>query len=170
MSNYPPEGSSVLPMIDSLSPGGCDRARAQVSALLDGELSELEEVNLRLHLDGCAACRTFHAGAVSISESLRAAPLEQLDFPIVVPNRRYVATRWIQAGSAAAVGLVAIGLGASQGILAGHGGLRSAGSSPSPAIVSSKQTYLQSIDYERHLLNSLRAPHRGRTGGPAIPQ
>jgi anti-sigma factor RsiW len=153
-------------MIELFSPRRCDRARAQVSALLDGELSELEEADLRLHLDGCADCRTYHAGAVSISGSLRTAPLEQLDFPIVVPNRRYAATRWIQAGSAAAAVLVAIGLGSSQGILAGHVGLSSAGSSSGRA--SSSKAYVQSADYERHLLNSLRAPHRGRTGG-AVP-
>jgi anti-sigma factor RsiW len=168
MSNYLPEDSSELPMIDSFSPRRCDRARAQISALLDAELSELEEANLRLHLDGCAACRTYQAGAMSISGSLRGAPLEQLDFPIVVPNRRYIATRWIQAGSAAAAVLVAIGLGSSQGILAGHGGLGPASSSPSPAQASSTQAYVQSADYERHLLDSLRVPHRGRTGG-AVP-
>jgi len=155
-------------MIDSFSPGRCDRARAQVSALLDGELSELEEADLRLHLEDCAACRANHAGAVAISGSLRSAPLEQLDFPIVVPNRRYVATRWIQAASAAAVVLVAIGLGSSQGILAGHGQLDSAGGSSSQASTATSLAYLQSPDYERHLLNSLRAPHRGRTGG-AVP-
>ncbi len=168
MSNYLREDSSELPMIDSFSSRGCDRARAQISALLDAELSELEEADLRLHLDGCVACRTYRADAASISGSLRAAPLEQLDFPIVVPNRRYVATRWIQAGSAAAAVLVAIGLGSSQGILAGHVGLGSAGSSPSPARASSSQAYIQSADYERHLLDSLRAPHRARTGG-AVP-
>jgi anti-sigma factor RsiW len=156
-------------MIGSFSPRGCDRARAQVSALIDGELSELEEAKLRLHLDGCAACRTYHAGAVSISGSLRAAPLEQLDFPIVVPNRRYIATRWLQAGSAAAAVLVAIGLGTSQGILVGNGGPGSATSSSSPSRASSSSAYVQSIDYERHLLNSLRAPQHRRTGG-AIPQ
>jgi anti-sigma factor RsiW len=168
MSNYLPEDSSELPMIDSFSPRRCDRARAQISALLDAELSELEEADLRLHLDGCAACRMYHAGAVSISGSLRAAPLEQLDFPIVVPNRRYIATRWIQAGSAAAAVLAAIGLGSSQGILGGQGGLRSASNSPAPARASSTQAYIQSADYERHLLDSLRVPHRGRTGG-AVP-
>ena len=158
-------------MIDSFSPRGCDRARAQVSALLDGELSELEEADLRQHLDGCAACHTYHAGAESISGSLRAAPLEELDFPIVVPNRRYVATRWIQAASAAAMVLVAIGLGSSQGILAGHGGLDSAGGSSSQGSSATSLAYLQSPDYEQRLLNSLRAPHRrglphhGRTGG-----
>ena len=149
-------------MIESFSPGGCERARAQVSALLDGELSELEDADLRLHLDGCAACRAYHTGAAAISRSLRAAPLEQLDFPIVMPNRRFVATRWLQAGSAAAAVLVAIGLGTSQGILTGHG---STGSSSSPGRASSSQAYLQSPDYERRLLDSLRTPHRGRSGG-----
>jgi len=165
MSNYLHEDSSELPMIRSFSPRECDRARAQVSALLDGELSELEEADLRLHLDGCAGCCAFQAGAVSISGSLESSPLEQLDFPIVVPNRRYIATRWIQAASAAAMVLVAIGLGSSQGILGGHGGLGSASSSSSPGRASSSSAYVQSPDYERRLLNSLRAPHRGRTGG-----
>lgn len=151
-------------MIDSLSSRSCDRARAQISALLDGELSELEEADLRLHLAGCESCHEYHGRAVSISGALRTAPLEPLDFPIVVPNRRYVATRWIQAGSAAAAVLVAIGLGSSQGILAGHGELGSAGPS-SQARESSALTYVQSADYERHLLNSLRVLHRGRTGG-----
>jgi anti-sigma factor RsiW len=152
-------------MIDSFSPRRCDRARAQISALLDGELSELEETDLRLHLEGCESCVEYQAGASTVSSSLRGAPLEQLDFPIDVPSRRRIATRWIQAGSAAAAVLVAIGLGSSQGILANHGGLGSAGRSPSPARASSLTAYLQSPDYERHLLESLRAPHRGRTGG-----
>jgi anti-sigma factor RsiW len=42
-------------MIDSFSVRRCERARAQISALLDGELSELEEADLRLHVDDCAA-------------------------------------------------------------------------------------------------------------------
>ena len=155
-------------MIDSLSSRRCDRARAQISALLDGELSELEEADLRFHLEGCESCGEYHGRAVSISDALRAAPLEPLDFPIVVPNRRYVATRWIQAGSAAAAVLVAIGLGSSQGILAGHGGLGSAAGTSSQVRGSSTRAYVQSADYERHLLNSLRVPHRGRTGG-AVP-
>jgi anti-sigma factor RsiW len=154
-------------MIESFSPPGCDRARGQISALADDELSELEQADLRLHLDGCPDCRAFSDGAVSITDSLRAAPLEQLGFPIVVPNRRYIATRWIQAASAAAVVLLAVGLGSSQGILGG-GGLGSAGGTSSPGRALSSEGYVQSSDYERHLLNSLRAPHRGRTGG-AVP-
>jgi anti-sigma factor RsiW len=166
MSNYLVEDSSELPMIDSFSSRRCDRARAQISALLDGELSELEDADLRLHLDGCESCLEYQAGAMSISGSLREAPLEQLGFPIAVPTRRRVATRWIQAGSAAAAVLVAIGLGSSQGILASHGGgLGSVGASPSPARASASKAYLQSPDFERHLLDSLRASHRGSTGG-----
>jgi anti-sigma factor RsiW len=152
-------------MIDSFSARRCDRARAQISALLDGELSELEEADLRLHLEGCESCLEYQAGVSTVSGVLRAAPLEQLDFAIDVPSRRRIATRWLQAGSAAAAVLVAIGLGSSQGILVNYGGLGSAGSSPTPARVSSTRAYLQSPDYERHLLDSLRAPHRGRTGG-----
>jgi anti-sigma factor RsiW len=151
-------------MIDSLSRRGCDRARAQISALVDGELSELEEADVRLHLDGCADCRSYNAGSAAVSRLLQTAPSEQLDYPIVLPRRRYLATSWIQAGAAAAAVLVAVGLGSAQGVLSGHGGLGSASSSSSSASASSAGTYVQSADYERHLLNSLRAPHRGRTG------
>lgn len=150
-------------MIDSFSARRCERARAQISALLDGELSELEQADLGLHVEGCADCRAYHADSVSVSRLLRTAPLEQLEYPIVVPRRRYVSNRWVQVGSAAAAVLVAIGLGSSQGLLSGNGGLGSASGS-FPAFASSSRTYVQSADYERHLLDSLRLPHRERTG------
>jgi anti-sigma factor RsiW len=155
-------------MIDSFSARRCERARAQISALLDGELSELEEADLKLHVDGCADCSAYHADSVSVSRLLRAAPLEQLDFPIAVPRRRYVTSRWVQAGSAAAAVLVAIGLGSSQGLLSGNGGLGSASVSLPPT-ASPSPTYLQSPDYERQLLNSLRAQRRGQHAGSGTP-
>lgn len=150
-------------MIDLFSARRCERARAQISALLDSELSELEEADLRLHVEGCADCRAYHAGSVSVSRLLRVAPLEQLEYPIVVPRRRHVANRWVQAGSVAAVALVAIGLGSSQGLLSGNGGVGSA-NGPFPPSASFSRTYVQSADYERHLLDSLRASHHERTG------
>ncbi|MDX6409137.1 MAG: putative zinc-finger [Gaiellaceae bacterium] len=150
-------------MIDSFSTRRCERARAQISALLDGELSELEEADLRVHVDGCADCSAYRADSVSVSRLLRAAPLDDLGFSIAVPRRRYAAKHWVQAGAAAAAVLMAIGLGSAQGLLGGNGGLGSASGS-FPASGSSSRTYLQSADYERHLLESLSVPHRGRTG------
>jgi hypothetical protein len=58
---------------------------------------------------------------------------------------------------------MAIGLGSAQGLLSGSAGLGSASGS-FPASPSSSRTYVQSVDYERHLLDSLSVPHRGRTG------
>lgn len=155
-------------MIDPFSMRRCERARAQISARLDGELSELEEADLGLHLDECADCSAYHADSVSVSRLLRAAPLEQLEFPIVVPRRRYVTNRWVQAASAAAAVLVAVGLGSSQGLLSGNGGLGSASGS-FPTSASSSRTYVQSPDFERRLLDSLRAQRSGQHTGSGVP-
>jgi anti-sigma factor RsiW len=149
-------------MIRSFSTPGCERARAQISALVDGELSELEEAELSLHLDACGDCHAYHSNSVSLSRLLRGAPPEHPEDPIVVPRRRYVANRWVQAGSAAAAVLMAIGLGSSQGLLSGSGALSSAtGALPTSA---SSRTYVQSADYERRLLDSLRNAPRAHTG------
>jgi anti-sigma factor RsiW len=43
----------------------CERMREAVSAQLDGELSELEAIRLRTHLDGCDSCREFEAAAAA---------------------------------------------------------------------------------------------------------
>lgn len=53
-------------------------------------LSTFESRLLDRHLRGCAACRAFAADAVEQTRLLRAAPLEQLERPIVValPVRR----------------------------------------------------------------------------------
>ena len=87
----------------------CDRARAWVSLELDGELSQLERSLLDSHLSGCAVCRAFKVDAVSATAELRAAPLERLERPIMLPSRRRLAFRPLEA--AAAVLAVAISLG-----------------------------------------------------------
>lgn len=87
----------------------CDRVRSQVSLRLDGELSELESRMVDAHLVRCAECRAFKAGAVAVTEQLRAAPLEPLAAPVVVrrPARTWVART--QLGMAAALALVFFG-------------------------------------------------------------
>jgi anti-sigma factor RsiW len=68
----------------------CERARQWASLRLDGELSELEEVLLEKHLEGCSACLAFEARMQRTTELVRLTPAEipQLDF--APPPRRLV--------------------------------------------------------------------------------
>jgi predicted anti-sigma-YlaC factor YlaD len=88
----------------------CDRAREWASLRLDGELSELEGALLDSHLDRCAACRTVAAETEVFTRELRAAPLEPIPRPLAIP-RRQAAFRAARVSAAAAVMLVAAGLG-----------------------------------------------------------
>ena len=91
----------------------CDRLREQVSASLDGELSQLESARLQAHLAGCAGCREFAATAGASSRLLQSAPLEELQFPVVLPSRRRLAAaRKLQVAAAAAALTVTVGLSA----------------------------------------------------------
>ena len=67
----------------------CARARERASLRLDGELSLIETVSLRSHLRFCADCRSFAAGIERTSRELRLAALEQPDFALALPRRRY---------------------------------------------------------------------------------
>jgi hypothetical protein len=108
----------------------CERMREAVSAQLDGELSELEGIRLRTHLDGCESCREFEASANFSTTALRAAPLEPLTRPLALPSRRRVSVPFrVPAAAAAAVVMVAAG-----GVFASlHGGAAIHGSQGSDA-------------------------------------
>jgi predicted anti-sigma-YlaC factor YlaD len=96
----------------------CDRLREQVSASLDGELSQLESARLRAHLARCATCRAFAATAGAASRLLQTSPLEELEFAIALPSRRRLAAaRKLQVASAAAALTVTVGLSAALGTL-----------------------------------------------------
>src|SRR5436309_5388029 len=90
----------------------CERARAWISAELDGELSEFESLTLRGHLRGCEPCRTFRDEALRFTSALREAPLEPLSRPLVTPSRRrraaFQAIR-VPAVAALAVAMIAFG-------------------------------------------------------------
>jgi Putative zinc-finger len=92
-------------------PRSCERARSWVSLDLDAELSELEGAMLRAHLERCGPCATFQAEATVSTYRLRLAPLEPLLAPVVLPSRRRSASRALQVGAAAAVAVVATGIG-----------------------------------------------------------
>jgi predicted anti-sigma-YlaC factor YlaD len=88
----------------------CQIARERSSLRLDGELSEFEELALVEHLTRCAGCRAHEASLGAISDRLRSGPLEEPEFPVVLPHRLRVRVplRTAQA-AAAAVALAFIG-------------------------------------------------------------
>jgi predicted anti-sigma-YlaC factor YlaD len=105
----------------------CEQVRGHISAGLDGELSEVEQARVEAHVDSCAVCRTFAGDARRTASLLRAAPLEDLDFAIVLPSRRLALARRISVAAAAAALAAAVGLGALVGGLgSGNSGLRAA--------------------------------------------
>jgi predicted anti-sigma-YlaC factor YlaD len=64
-------------MLTPVPPSDCTRARESASARLDGELVELQEVQLEAHLRDCPECRAYAEGIASSTGLLRAAALDQ---------------------------------------------------------------------------------------------
>lgn len=89
-------------MLTPVPPTECSRAREAASARLDGELSELELVQLDSHLAGCAACAEYAELIAATALELRAAALEQPSEPIAIPRIRR-RPRLVPAAAAAAV-------------------------------------------------------------------
>jgi anti-sigma factor RsiW len=88
----------------------CSRTPELVSLELDGELTQLELARLESHLQRCASCRALRAELVGLTSALRAAPLEQLERPISMPQRVRWSIRPLQIGAVAAAVAVAAGL------------------------------------------------------------
>ena len=90
----------------------CERARAWMSADLDGELSEIERALLRAHVADCAGCTGHVRELAAATVRLRFAALEQPDLPaFVAPRTSRVPLRAVQAVAAAAAVATAAGLG-----------------------------------------------------------
>ena len=143
----------------------CERARAQISARLDGELSDLEGAELSRHLTACGSCRTYAADVGSFSRVLRTAPVEELDFPIAIPRRRHVVAARIQIGAAAAAALAMVALGAL------HGGLGSRALTSSTGLggtQAARPAYLDSAVYEQRLIKAALAAHSRAHTGSAV--
>jgi anti-sigma factor RsiW len=100
----------------------CERVRAQVSLELDGELSQLEQRMLNMHLERCADCAEYAHEVRDLTERIRSAPAAMLRRPVVVRRRRAVTTTRIQIGVAAALALAALGLGAELAATPSQGG------------------------------------------------
>jgi anti-sigma factor RsiW len=140
----------------------CDRARAQISARLDDELSELEAARLSTHLTRCAACQAYEADVTAVTSLVREAPLEQLEFPVSVARRRRSVVGRVELAAAVTLA-AAIGLGSVFSAL---------GTSRNSIFFGSSQSvrpaYLDSSDYEQRLIEkaarTVSVSPRARTG------
>jgi predicted anti-sigma-YlaC factor YlaD len=95
----------------------CERVRGQVSVLLDGELSQLEQRMVAAHLERCADCSAFEATVRSFTEDLRAAPAEVLQRPIDVRRRtRRISFSALQVSAAATLAVAVLGVATQLGV------------------------------------------------------
>ena len=129
-------------------PDDCDRARASVSAELDGELPELARAHLRWHLTRCGSCRDFRTDVAAFTDELRSAPLEQTNRPVVLPSRRRGRLQPLRVAAGAAA-VLAVALGSL---------LASAQSRD--AIPGSSAPRLAGVNEDQDLLRQLRAYKR----------
>ena len=125
----------------------CERMRSVISASLDGEVSEVEQATADAHLAECGACRAYAASLAETSRMLRATPLDEMSFPIVLPSHRLRLARTVQLGAAAAA-IAAVFLGVTVGTTPNVGGL----SSLSASAANGSAAYLQSPEYELRML------------------
>ena len=130
----------------------CERVRGVISASLDGEVSEVEQATADAHLAVCADCEAYAASLAATSRLLRATPLEELDFPIVLPSHRLRLARTMQLGAAAAAVAATVFLSITVGTTQNTGlSSLSASAGAGPA------AYLQSPEYELRMLQRASA-------------
>lgn len=110
----------------------CERTRRSLSVSLDHELTEFEQAFIGAHLERCELCFAFQHRITEVTAAVRAAPLERLSMPIVLPaarrTGRLAAGRLASAAGAAAVAALAFfgleaapdrsGLGADSALIA----------------------------------------------------
>ena len=143
----------------SARPRRCERAREWISLGADGELSPFEQALLSSHLERCEECRVFQADIAGVTRDLRAASLEPLSRPVELPSQRREPLRRLRLGavtSAAAVALVALALGGTLGSRALSG--------PSHGFAHARPAYLQSVQYEMHLMRPVRTTVKSASG------
>jgi predicted anti-sigma-YlaC factor YlaD len=149
-------------MTHMMYPSSCERARTQLSADVDGELTQLEDAELRRHLAVCAACRAYEAEVDAFSDVLRTASLAQPDFPIFVPRRRRIMAARVQVAAVAAAVVATVAFASLRDSL-GHSFRSSAGLVD--VAQSTRPAYLDSATYEQRLIDRARAarnrPHMG---------
>jgi predicted anti-sigma-YlaC factor YlaD len=137
----------------------CRGMRELVSLELDDELSELDAARLHAHLADCADCRELKAELAGLTVALRAAPLEQLERRITLPQRVRWSLRPLQVGAAAAAVAIAAGLAGVVGTVRSH--------PEQPKFVSGTSGPADGVDTFRSMRRSQLIPQVpvGRAGG-----
>lgn len=130
----------------ALTARNCERVRAQVSLLLDGESSQLERRMVAAHLTRCADCRAFEQSVAEFTAELRAAPLEPISRPVVIPRSRRISIRSAQVGVAAVVAIALLGV-------ANRAGVEQLQREKAARPVPSETLFLTSWQPERELAN-----------------
>jgi predicted anti-sigma-YlaC factor YlaD len=82
--------------------------RGQVSLMLDGELSQLEQRMVAAHIERCAECRTFERNVREFTLQMREAPLESPRAPVVIARKARRAVLSVANVSVAAMLAVAV--------------------------------------------------------------
>jgi predicted anti-sigma-YlaC factor YlaD len=152
----------------------CERARAWISAELDGELSEFESTLLQGHLHECRACGAFRTSAGTFTRELRQAPLEPLAHPIAVPGRRRIVLQPLRVPAVAAMAVSIFALGSLFAVLHSRDILgRSASAAVSARDLSQDrhalQRYKRSTALARVRVNAARATPQGLRETPQVP-
>ena len=112
---------------------------------LDSQLSDFEEILLEAHLARCPACTAFAESASRVTEILRAAPLEELAFPIQLPRSRGARVRGLRAVSTVAAAAM-IGLSGVVGLELSRSRVPSASASPNRALIGLKEQQMDELD------------------------
>jgi predicted anti-sigma-YlaC factor YlaD len=110
----------------------CEHARAWASLGLDGELSQVEQALLRAHVGRCAVCAEFTSDVGELTQELRTTELERVVVEGLPARRRSSGRRTLQLGAAAAVVVIAAGLGTLAGSLSSREGRQSASAQFTP--------------------------------------
>jgi anti-sigma factor RsiW len=130
--------------------------REQVSLQLDGELSQLEQRMLTMHLDRCAPCAAYAADVRDFTDRMRSAPPALPRRQVVVRRRRALTSIRLQAGIAAGFALAALGLGTQLAATPEHGRSlaqyeRQPSLSPARAVIEQEQAILRVVRAGRTL-------------------
>ncbi|MGB2953588.1 MAG: zf-HC2 domain-containing protein [Gaiellaceae bacterium] len=147
----------------TLSDDACGRIRELTSLELDGELSQLDRVRIAVHLGRCASCRGFRQQVHAATQALRAAPLERPRRQLMLPRRRYTASRAIQVAGVAAVLVVATSVGALTPLHSSSHSRRPNGPSAS-SLRASKESEARVVR-DLRLQQLIPPPPVGRAGG-----
>jgi predicted anti-sigma-YlaC factor YlaD len=149
-------------MLTPVQPTECMQAREAASALLDGELSELETAQLHGHLRVCDECEDYLLQTGVFTAKLRGAALEQPALPAFTVRRRRPAIR-LNVAVAAVTILAATGSSFAVGHLLG-----SSGGAPSATVGTSGSGV--SLPQQNEVLGMLRRLRPGRLeSGRVIP-